>query len=154
MTELEQEAAVEKYFNNILPIALPKNKNRRCWKLINTKTALDTFKPLATILLNANDKYIIKVIEAFGIAEKIAEAEKEYAGQNDYDITIAIKKGTNIISFTKSVEPAKGSSHSKEWYVMYCIPINDQEIMAKIMKTINSQKTKTPLLIIKNDLDR
>jgi len=30
MTELEQEAAVEKYFNNILPIALPKTKTRKC----------------------------------------------------------------------------------------------------------------------------
>lgn len=145
MTEQEQKQLndTEAHFNHILPYHLPKSRNT--WKVINTNTTLGTLKPLATVMVHKNDSYIIKVMEGFRVFSKLQEAETAQTG--DFDLTLAVKRGTNLISFSKSKEG------EKEWYCMYCIPLNDREMMDKIMKDIQKQGNTALLLLIKSDLD-
>lgn len=142
--EIKQVEDSENHFNRILPINLP--KNRKVWKLIDTLTALKTLKPLCTIMVHSDDKYILKVMEAFRIMDKFLEAEKEYVDKEEYDLTIGVKRGTNIISFTKSKEDGK------QWYCMYCIPLNDMKAMDKVMADIAKQGNPSLMLLIKQDI--
>lgn len=142
--EIKQVDDSELHFNRILPINLP--KNRKVWKLMNNLTSLNTLKPLCTIMVHYDDKYIQKVMEAFRIMDKFMEAEKAYIEQEEYDLTIAVKRGTNLISFTKSKE------EGKQWYCMYCIPLNDMKMMDKVMADIAKQGNQALLLLLKQDI--
>lgn len=142
MTEQKQEAATQKYFEDLLPIKLP---SKRGWKIINPHTSMKTLKPLATIMVHNNDGYIVKTLDKMGLSAALESAE-EKVKKPDYDLTLAIRRGTNLFAFTKSKEG------NKEWYCMYCIPLNDMELMEKIIKDIKKQGSQVLLDLLVSDL--
>ena len=146
MTPEEQLETTIRHFNMILPLPLPKGE--KGWKLINTETVLKTLKPVATILIHNNSRYVLKAVEGFGMLKKIAEMEaKNYANVKEYEFTFAVKRGTNFISITKCVDE-KG-----EFYTMYCIPINDREMMDKTMRDMKKQGNEDLMLLLKEQLN-
>ena len=144
--ELKQITDTEAHFNQILPVNC-KLPSKNGWKIINNTTVLNSLKPLATVMVHKNDSYIIKVMEGFKIASKMQEAQDQIANTADFDLTIAVKRGTNLFAFQKMREEAQ------EWYCMYCIPMNDRQMMDKIMMDIVKQGNTVAMLLIKSDLN-